>query len=286
MRYWFFALLGLAVCGASIVAMDWGIYHLFRTGSCASGGPYVSARPCPPGTGGHVLALVGGIFGGFGGVGLFAARGGGTKAPTRFGLGLLMWTLLFVGLSGAMLLAAFGPAANDDSGAKWTAALLALFFIPMGLGPLLLGRLGAGKAAKALELVQHGKRAPGVVQSVEDTGMTINDNPRVRIVVRAEPPGEPAFTIEKTTVVSRVEIPRAGDRCVVFYDPADPQGKNGITFDAVPGFDVPAPATPATPDDGDDDPLAKIEKLGVLRDKGLITPEEFETQKQRLLRDV
>jgi hypothetical protein len=190
-------------------------------------------------------------------------------------LGLLMWMLLFVGLSGAMLLAAFGPAANDDSGAKWTAGLLALFFIPMGLGPMLFGRLGAGRAAKALELAQHGKRAPGVVQSVDDTGITVNDNPRVRIVVRAEPPGEPAFTIEKTSIVSRVQIPRAGDHCTVLYDPADPQGRNGIAFDAV-----------ETDSDSDDDPLAKIEKLGELRDKGLITPEEFETQKQRLLREV
>jgi hypothetical protein len=32
--------------------------------------------------------------------------------------------------------------------------------------------------------------------------------------------------------------------------------------------------------------LAKIEKLGELRDKGLITDAEFEMQKQRLLREV
>jgi hypothetical protein len=83
----------------------------------------------------------------------------------------------------------------------------------------------------------------------------------------------------KTATVSRVQIPRAGDRCVVFYDPADPQGKNGITFDAVPGMAEAAP-------EGDDDPLAKIEKLGNLRDRGLITPDEFEPQTRRLLDEV
>jgi Short C-terminal domain len=36
----------------------------------------------------------------------------------------------------------------------------------------------------------------------------------------------------------------------------------------------------------DEDALEKIEKLGELRDKGLISPEEFEAQKQKLPREV
>jgi hypothetical protein len=32
-----------------------------------------------------------------------------------------------------------------------------------------------------------------------------------------------------------------------------------------------------------EDPAAKIEKLGQMRDSGLITPEEFETKKQEIL---
>jgi hypothetical protein len=39
-------------------------------------------------------------------------------------------------------------------------------------------------------------------------------------------------------------------------------------------------------DADDGDPLEKIEKLGELRDKGLITEAEFEVQKQALLREV
>src|SRR4051812_15279257 len=102
-------LVGLLIAGASIVAVDWGIYHLVRTGSCASGGPYVSARPCPPGTGGHILALIGGIFGGLIGIGLYAARGGSGHRSTA-GLGVIMWSLLFITIAGAVALAAFGPA--------------------------------------------------------------------------------------------------------------------------------------------------------------------------------
>jgi hypothetical protein len=308
MRYWLFAFLGLLVCGASIVAVDWGIYHLMRTGSCASGGPYVSARPCPPGTGAHFAALMGGIFGGLIGVGIWAARGrSATRREASYPLPLAMWTLLFCTLAGAGLYAAFGPAAGSDA-PEGTAIFLAALFIPMGLAPLPYGLSRRRKGAKAVELVQHGKRCRGVVVSVEDTNWTVNDDPRVKITVRAEPDGEPPFTIEKTAVVSRVAIPKAGDTCVVFYDPSDPQHKNGITFDQVPGFAASAAAQPdervaqaqrlasdltaamagrtdgATADD--DDPLEKIEKLGELRDKGLITPAEFEEQKARLLREV
>jgi phosphoribosylaminoimidazole carboxylase (NCAIR synthetase) len=123
-----------------------------------------------------------------------------------------------------------------------------------------------------------------VVESVQDTNVTINDNPRVRITVRAEPPGEPPFTIVKTATVSRVRIPRPGDRCVVFYDPANREERNGITFDQVPGFAQPAAA--AVADDGDEDALEKIEKLAELRDRGILTAEEFEAQKKRLLNEV
>jgi hypothetical protein len=309
-RYWVIALTALVICGVSIVAIDWGIYHLMRTGSCASGGPYVSARPCPPGTGGHILALIGGIFGGLIGVGVFAARGrAGERQESRYPLPLLMWTLLFCTIALSGLYAALGPAAGDDA-PKGTAIFLAALFIPMGLAPVPFMWMGKRKGERATDLVQHGKRCRGTVVSVQDTNWTVNDNPRVKMTVRAEPDGQEPFTIEKTSVVPRVSIPRPGDRCVVFYDPADPQNKNGVTFDPVPGFDAGVPAAPASKPpvsepiniataaptsaekwqvaaaQAEADPLAKIEKLGELRDKGLITEAEFEIQKQRLLREV
>jgi hypothetical protein len=277
-KYWGFTVAGLVLAGASVVAVDWSIYHLVRTGTCASGGAYISARPCPPGTGGQIVALMGGIFGGLAGIGLYAARGPGGRPP-RIGLGLIMWSLLFLTLSASVAFSAWGPASDDKSGARGLAVVLGVIFVPMGLAPLPLALRGGRKAQRIKQLVDTGRRCPGQVVSVEDTNVTINDNPRVRMTVRAEPPGEAPFTFVKTATVSRVQIPRAGDRCVVFYDPADPQGKNGITFDAVPGMAEAAP-------EGDDDPLAKIEKLGNLRDRGLITPDEFEQQKRRLLDEV
>jgi hypothetical protein len=213
-RYWVRTLIGLAIAGASIVLVDWGIYHLVRTGTCASGGPYVSARPCPPGTGGHILGLIGGIFGGLIGIGVYATRGSRGQAST-IGLGLIMWSLLFITLAGSTALAAFGPANNDNAGARTAAIVLGVIFVPMGLAPLPLAIGARGKRATALA---------------------------------------PSFTA------------------------------------AAPSFTPPAtawaPPSAAARVDDDDDPLAKIAKLGELRDQGLITPEEFETQKQRLLGEI
>jgi hypothetical protein len=46
----------------------------------------------------------------------------------------------------------------------------------------------------------------------------------------------------------------------------------------------PAPAAPpAAPDAGGQDPLAQLRELGDLRDRGVLTEEEFEQQKRRIL---
>ena len=244
-RYWINTLIGLGIAGAAIVALDWGIYHLVRTGTCGSTQGGIQAPPCPPGTGLHIMALIGGVFAGLIGIGIYAARGSGGR-PGRVGLGAIMWFLLFVTLALSVAWAAFGPANTDDTAAKGVAIAFLLTFVPMGLAPVLFSlRSGGGQKARlAQQLVATGKRCQGEVLSVQDTGMTINDNPRVKITVRAEPPGETPFTIEKTATVSRVSIPRRGDRCTVFYDPAARETRNGITFDPVPGMPTSTPTAP------------------------------------------
>ena len=53
--------------------------------------------------------------------------------------------------------------------------------------------------------------------------MTINDNPRVQLVMRIQPEdGSPAFDATKAVTVSRIAIPRAGDQFPVWYDRANP----------------------------------------------------------------
>lgn len=141
MKYWVRSLLGMAICLASLLFMTWALYHLVRTGTCASGGPYVSARPCPAGTGAKILILMGSIFGLLVGGGVYASRGG--RGEGTLGMGVVLWSLLFISLAVATFVAAYGPANNDDAGARTAAIVLMIVFLPMGLLPL-IGAIGFG----------------------------------------------------------------------------------------------------------------------------------------------
>jgi hypothetical protein len=163
---------------------------------------------------------------------------------------------------------------------------------------------GKGKKQKVAELFQTGAKGIGTVTLVQDTGMTINDNPRVKMTFRVEPlDGSAPFDAQKTTTVSRVQIPRQGERYPVWYDRADPStwayaviaddtgraqmramfgaaaesltGMGGMAVTATPG--APAPAAAAV------DPVERLQKLGELRAQGVITDAEFEEQKAKLL---
>lgn len=80
-----------------------------------------------------------------------------------------------------------------------------------------------GKQEQAMNLVATGVKATGTLVSITDTGMTINDNPRVQLVMRIQPDdGSPAFDATKAVTVSRVAVPRVGDRFPVWYDRANP----------------------------------------------------------------
>lgn len=161
--------------------------------------------------------------------------------------------------------------------------------------------LFSNKRKKAEELFQTGSKGVGTVLQVQDTGTTINDNPRVKMAFRVEPlDGSPAFDAQKTTTVSRVEIPRQGDRYPIWYDPsdqsntwayatvADDNGRAtmrqlfGEAANTFVGMGTPPAAAPAAPA-ADADPMAQLERLAALHAQGALTDEEFAAQKAKLL---
>jgi hypothetical protein len=75
---------------------------------------------------------------------------------------------------------------------------------------------------KKKKILSEGIQARAVVINVQDTGVTVNDNPRVKLTLQVQPEGEVPFEVTKKLTVSRVSIPRPGDGYVVRYDPADP----------------------------------------------------------------
>jgi hypothetical protein len=72
-------------------------------------------------------------------------------------------------------------------------------------------------------VLQTGISAPAVILSVQDTGVTMNDNPQARIRLRVMPMGGDAFEAEVTQIIGRFQVgmivPNAS--VMVKYDPND-----------------------------------------------------------------
>jgi hypothetical protein len=83
-----------------------------------------------------------------------------------------------------------------------------------------MGFFDRGKKKKRLE--EAGVTAPAQLISVQDTGVTVNNNPRVKLTLAVSPTdGSPPFEVSAKHTVSRVAVPRAGDVFTVRYDPQD-----------------------------------------------------------------
>ncbi|MBV8282958.1 MAG: SHOCT domain-containing protein [Candidatus Eremiobacteraeota bacterium] len=134
-------------------------------------------------------------------------------------------------------------------------------------------RKAAAARARIARLEQAGVKAPGLVLAVKDTGMSINDNPNIRITFRVTPENGQQFDTTTELIVSRLDVPREGEEYWVVYDPQD---TTNFGF----GDRISAPASTAA---AADDPVARLERAAQLRDRGVISEAEFETLKQKVL---
>jgi hypothetical protein len=153
MGYLLKAGLGLTLFFGGIVLFNVQLQELLDIGTCASGNtPYEISQPCPEGTGTKMFLLVGSIFGGLIGAGLFAFRGDPPWGERRssggiFGLGVLAWGLFFAGTGLALLLGKpYGEVMDPGSGdvvarpdSQLGATITAVTFLIMGVPALLIG---------------------------------------------------------------------------------------------------------------------------------------------------
>jgi len=71
------------------------------------------------------------------------------------------------------------------------------------------------------DLATTGLDATAEVMSIEDTGMLINNNPVVKMKLKVEPRFGVGFETTAQTAVSKIAIPRVGDKINIKYNPAD-----------------------------------------------------------------
>lgn len=148
------------------------------------------------------------------------------------------------------------------------------------------------RAAARQQLIATGGRGVAEVRAVRDTGVTINEQPRVEIDYRVVPAdGSEPFTASTTEVVSRLDIPRPGQWRPVVFDRACAADTLTVLTDedartdpALRGLIDDATLRAAEPDGPGTDPLVEeLERLNRLRVDGAITEDECRSLKGRLL---
>ena len=71
-------------------------------------------------------------------------------------------------------------------------------------------------------IAQSGMDATAEVLSIQDTGSMINNNPLVVLQLKVQPAMGAEFSTTAQAMVSKIAIPRVGDKIKIKYNPADP----------------------------------------------------------------
>jgi hypothetical protein len=137
--------------------------------------------------------------------------------------------------------------------------------------------------------IKNGVDATAKVLKVWDTGVSINDNPQVGLLLEVKPLNAMPFQVEAKTVVSRLNVAlvQPGTTAEVRYDPNKPQRIRVLTVH-VQGASAPVAST-GVPSTGKADltnggAVARLEELEQLRTKGLISEAEYQQKRAEILK--
>lgn len=122
--------------------------------------------------------------------------------------------------------------------------------------------------------IRNGITAPARVLEVHDTGVSINDNPQVRLVVEVMPKSGSPFQADVKTLVSRLNaaLVQPGIEAVVEFDPLKPTRIQLSSLDLKPV--------------ALNDAESRLRELTRLYDEGLITGEEFRAKREEVLKSL
>jgi hypothetical protein len=122
--------------------------------------------------------------------------------------------------------------------------------------------------------IKNGVNAQATVLKVWDTGVSINDNPQVGLLLQVSPAGSNPFQVEAKTLVSRLNVAlvQPGVTAKVRYDPQKPKRLKVLTLHIL--------QDPAAPTGA----AARLEELNGLRDKGLISEAEYRQKREEILK--
>jgi hypothetical protein len=104
-----------------------------------------------------------------------------------------------------------------------TKAFMGKEFVNKINGVMDMGQDAMAGQMERLKLIQTGLDGTADILSVQDTGGTINDNPVVSIHMTVSPASGEPYEVSLKTMVSRIAVPRVGDKVKIKYSPENPQ---------------------------------------------------------------
>ncbi|MFN8016972.1 MAG: SHOCT domain-containing protein [Acidimicrobiales bacterium] len=163
--------MALFACTAGAVACLVLLYEGMRSvmevgGSCASGGPYVSAQPCPKGVGWIIPLAI------WVGIGCVAGASVAALKLAMPSIAWLAWPALFMSLGWNFFRFAIDPA-GPATGPVWSWLFCGAMFWAMGLAPVALWLL-------------HPEDRPGASRPVGRMGPAVQRASRLGAEVRAQ----------------------------------------------------------------------------------------------------
>jgi uncharacterized membrane protein len=122
--------------------------------------------------------------------------------------------------------------------------------------------------------IRNGVTAPAKVLSVSDTGVSVNDNPQVKLLLEVKPRDRAAFQAETRMLVSRlnVSLVQPGVSAEVVYDPVNPTRIQVTNLDLKP-VEL-------------NDAESRLRELERLYDERLITSEEYRTKREEIIKGL
>ncbi len=120
--------------------------------------------------------------------------------------------------------------------------------------------------------IKNAVTAQARVMKVWDTGVSINDNPQVGLLLHVTPSMAAAFDVEAKTIVSRLNaaLVQPGITAEIKYDPHDPKRLQIITLNVE--------------EIGSGSAESRLEELKTLLDRRLITEDEYNKKREQIIK--
>jgi hypothetical protein len=120
--------------------------------------------------------------------------------------------------------------------------------------------------------IKNGVTAQARVMKVWDTGVSINDNPQVGLLLHITPSMSAAFDVEAKTIVSRLNaaLVQPGITAEIKYDPQNPRRLQIIKLNIE--------------EIGSGTAESRLEELKALLDRRLITEDEYNRKREEIIK--